>query len=156
MIFFINFSPLIFIRRFPSVSVESHSRFFQTSAFLTVVLDQVLHELRISELDRPGVFLVQGGYLPHLLFAQSEVEYVQILHHALLMRAFRNRNLFVKPDEQSQTCLNFAMAKKGLLKMNNSPLRQPAQRHLCRTLSVLRADAGQRRVLYDAIHALTA
>jgi hypothetical protein len=25
-------------------------------------------------------------------------------------------NLFVKPDEQSQTCLNFAMARKGLLK----------------------------------------
>gem|GEM_PF-4948322 len=29
-------------------------------------------------------------------------------------------NLFVKPDEQSQTCLNFAMAKKGLMKLNNS------------------------------------
>jgi hypothetical protein len=27
-------------------------------------------------------------------------------------------NLFVKPDEQSQTCLNFAMAKKGLMKLN--------------------------------------
>jgi len=25
-------------------------------------------------------------------------------------------NLFVKPDEQSQTCLDFAMARKGLLK----------------------------------------
>jgi len=32
--------------------------------------------------------------------------------------ASREENLFVKPDEQSQTYLNFAMARKGLLIMN--------------------------------------
>ena len=32
-------------------------------------------------------------------------------------------NVFVKPDEQSQACLSFAMARKGAMKWNNSVLR---------------------------------
>ena len=32
-------------------------------------------------------------------------------------------NVFVKPDEQSQACLSFAMARKGAMKWNNILLR---------------------------------
>ena len=32
-------------------------------------------------------------------------------------------NVFVKPDEQSQACLSFAMARKGAMKSNNILLR---------------------------------
>ena len=32
-------------------------------------------------------------------------------------------NVFVKPDEQSQACLSFAMTRKGAMKWNNILMR---------------------------------
>ncbi len=50
------------------------------------------------------------------LFVKPDEQSQTCLNFAMAKKGLMKLNLFVKPDEQSQTCLNFAMARKGLLK----------------------------------------
>jgi len=52
------------------------------------------------------------------LFVKPDEQSQTCLNFAMARKGLLKMNLFVKPDEQSQTCLNFAMAKKGLMKLN--------------------------------------
>ena len=35
----------------------------------------------------------------------------------------KNRNLFVKPDDQNRTCSDYGMARKGRMKSNHAPIK---------------------------------
>ena len=40
------------------------------------------------------------------------------MYFRTFVQTYISTNLFVKPDEQSQACLSFAMARKGAMKWN--------------------------------------
>ena len=52
---------------------------------LSVVFNQVLHELGVAKVDGACVVLVQSGDLGHLVGCKREVEDVEVLLHALLV-----------------------------------------------------------------------
>ena len=52
---------------------------------LSVVLNKILHKLRVTEIDEARVLLVEGGNLRHIIVGEREVEDVEILRHALLV-----------------------------------------------------------------------
>ncbi|GEM_PF-4096428 len=56
--------------------------------------------------------------MPRYVLRISAFLFLCFTHHKSYRDGKMKKNLFVKPDEQSQTCLNFAMAKKGLMKLN--------------------------------------
>ncbi|MCR5299049.1 MAG: hypothetical protein K6D57_07125 [Paludibacteraceae bacterium] len=62
---------------------------------------------------------LKKGLLKMNLFVKPDEQSQTCLNFAMARKGLLKMNLFVKPDEQSQTCLNFAMARKGLLKMNS-------------------------------------
>jgi len=53
-----------------------------------------------------------------ILFDKPDEQSQTCLNFAMARKGLMIMILFDKPDEQSQTCLNFAMAKKGLMKLN--------------------------------------
>ena len=61
---------------------------------------------RVTDLDNP---------VPTVL---ADVDFscgamTSLLNHCLGEKRCMNINVFVKPDDQSQTCLSFGMARKG-------------------------------------------
>ena len=52
---------------------------------LSVVFNQVFHELGVAKVDGACVVLVQSGDLGHLVGCKREVEDVEVLLHALLV-----------------------------------------------------------------------
>ena len=63
---------------------------FHCMGVLTVCFNQVLYELRVTEISGACVMLVHLGYLCHIIITQREVEDVDILCHALLVARFGN------------------------------------------------------------------
>ncbi len=57
------------------------------------------------------------------LFRKPDEQSQTCLSFAMARKSCMLMNLFRKPDEQSQTCLNYAMARKSCMLMNKSYLR---------------------------------
>ena len=99
------------------------------SSLLSVVLNQIFHKLRVSEVDGARVVLVHLSYLSHIVIAQREVEDVDVLRHALLMARLGNSY--------------------------DASLDEPTKSYLSCSLIVLGTDRSQQFTLYDAVSALS-
>ena len=57
------------------------------------------------------------------VFVKPDEQSQACLSFAMARKRAMKWNVFVKPDEQSQACLSFAMARKRAMKWNNMPNR---------------------------------
>ena len=52
------------------------------------------------------------------VFVKPDDQSQTCLSYGMARKGAQNVSVFVKPDDQSQTCLSYGMARKGALKMN--------------------------------------
>ena len=57
-------------------------------------------------------------YISTNVFVKPNEQSQACLSFAMARKRAMKWNLFVKPDEQSQACLSFAMTRKGAMKWN--------------------------------------
>ena len=59
---------------------------------LSVILNQVFHEIHVAEIHGACVVLVHRGNLCHIIIGQREVQDVEVLRHAILVGALGDGN----------------------------------------------------------------
>ena len=97
---------------------------------VSVILNQILHKLRVAEVDGARVVLVELGDGGHIVGGQREVEDVEILRHTFFVT--------------------------GLGDGHNTTLGQPPEGHLSGTFAILGTYGGKLFTLHDAIDPLSA